>query len=108
MVLYEIYIGTKKFLEKPVATTSYTADSELPMVSLCQFRKSHFMIGFIVPHNMTYDLYREGNFYSDHRDPNVSAEEVFEKSFDDNYYLLDITGRNITITWDLETKSITR
>ena len=98
MVFYEVYIGTRKFLSNPVATTSYTTDSELPMISLCQFRKSHFTIGYVVPHNMTYDHYRNGKFYSDYKDSHVSAEDVFERSFDDNYYLLDITGKKSNTT----------
>ena len=92
MVFYEIYIVTEKFLSAPVATTSHSEDSELPMISLCQFRGDHFKIGQIPPHNMTFDLYREGHFYPSSSD-DTSAEEVFEKSYHDNYYLLDIKGK---------------
>ena len=38
MVLYEIYVGTVKFVSEPVASTGYSTESELPMVSLCQYR----------------------------------------------------------------------
>ena len=38
MVLYEIYVGTVKFLSDPVAATAYSTESELPMISLCQYR----------------------------------------------------------------------
>ena len=38
MVFYEIYTGTVKFVSDPVATTAYSTQSELPVVSLCQYR----------------------------------------------------------------------
>ena len=38
MVLYEIYVGTAKFASDPVASTAYSTESELSMVSLCQYR----------------------------------------------------------------------
>ena len=41
---------------------------------------------------MTYQDYRRGKFYSQNKTANLSAEQLFEERYDDNYYLLDITG----------------
>ena len=38
LVFYEIYLGAVKFLSDPVAASAYSTESELPMVSLCQYR----------------------------------------------------------------------
>ena len=41
---------------------------------------------------MTYQDYKQGKFYPQNQTGNFSAEQLFEESYDDNYYLLDITG----------------
>ena len=55
-------------------------------------RGDHFKIGQIIPYNMTYQDYKQGKFYPQNQTGNFSAEQLFEESYDDNYYLLDITG----------------
>ena len=92
MVSYEIYCGTKKFLSDPVATTSFSAEVELPSVTLCQYRSSSFKIGLLPPFNLTFDDYMDGKFFPELNTSELEAEEIFQKSFNDNYYLLDIRG----------------
>ena len=92
MVSYEIYSGTRKFLSDPVATTSFSAEVELPRVTLCQFRSSSFKIGVLPPFNLTFDDYMDGKFFPQQNTSQLEAEEIFQKSFNDNYYLLDVTG----------------
>ena len=35
IVIYEIYIGTEKYLSNPVANVVYTLQTELPMLTVC-------------------------------------------------------------------------
>ena len=93
MVSYEIYSGTRKFLSDPVATTSFSAEVELPRVTLCQYRSDSFKIGALPPFNLTFDDYVDGKFFPELNTTEQEAEEIFQKSFHDNYYLLDIRGR---------------
>ena len=93
VVFYEIYIGTRKFLSDPVATRSFSAEVELPRVTLCQGRSASFKIGVLPPFNLTFDDYMEGKFFPELNTCEMEAEEIFQKSFNDNYYLLDIRGR---------------
>ena len=93
MVSYEIYSGTRKFLSGPVATTTFSAEVELPRVTLCQYRSDSFKIGVLPPYNLTYDDYMDGKFFPELNTSDWEAEEIFQKAFNDNYYLLDIRGR---------------
>ena len=91
-MFYELYIGTRKFLSDPVASTSFSAEVELPRVTLCQGRGASFKIGALPPFNLSFDDYVEGKFFPELNTSELEAEEIFQKSFNDNYYLLDITG----------------
>ena len=93
MVSYEIYSGTRRLLSDPVATTSFSAEVELPRVTLCQYRSDSFKIGVLPPYNLTYDDYMDGKFFPELNTSDWEAEEIFQKAFNDNYYLLDIRGR---------------
>ena len=95
VVTYEIYSGTRKFLSDPVATTSFSAEVELPRVTLCQYRSASFKIGVLPPFNLIFDDYMDGKFFPEPNTSELEAEEIFQKSFNDNYYLLDIRGRFI-------------
>ena len=91
MVCYEIYIGTRKYISAPVASTSFSTEAELPSITLCQQRNS-FKIGVLPPFNLSYHDYDSGKFFPHLNTSDLEAEEIFEKSFHDNYNLLDITG----------------
>ena len=91
MVCYEIYIGTWKYISAPVATTSYSTEAEIPSVTLCQQRSS-FKIGVLPPFKLTFDDYENGKFFPELNTSELEAEENFQKSLNDNYYLLDVTG----------------
>ena len=92
MVCYEIYMGTVKYLSHPVATTTYSTEVELPSVSLCQYRSSSYKIGRIPPFNLTFEDYLDGKFFPDINITDAEAENIFQNSFNDNYYLLDVRG----------------
>ena len=40
MVVYEILIGTLKYISSPVANVVYTVETELPMLTVCADHKS--------------------------------------------------------------------
>ena len=93
MVSFEIYSGTRKYLSHPVATTAFSTEVELPRITLCQLRGTSFKIGLIPPYNLTYSDYDDGKFFPDLNTTDAMAEDIFQQSLNDNYYLLDIRGR---------------
>ena len=93
MVCYEIYSGTRKYISGPVATTSFSTDAEIPSLTLCQ-QKNSYKIGVLPPFKLTNDDYENGKFFPELNTSELEAEEIFQKSLNDNYYLLDITGLN--------------
>ena len=94
MVCYEIYSGTRRYMSGPVATTSYSTEAEIPSLTLCQ-QRNLFEIGTIPPFKLTYDDYDNGKFFPELNTSELEAEENFQKSLNDNYYLLDVTGSYI-------------
>ena len=93
MVFYEIYSGTRKYISGPVATTSFSTDAEIPSLTLCH-QRGLFKIGVLPPFKLTNDDYENGKFFPEPNTSELEAEEIFQKSLNDNYYLLDITGLN--------------
>ena len=79
------------WLAGPVATTSFTTEAELPSLTICQQRKE-FRIGALPPFKLTQDDYVNGKFFPELNTSDDEAEEIFHKSLNDNYYLLDVTG----------------
>ena len=91
MVCYEIYSGTRKYMSAPVATTSFSTESEIPSLTLCQ-RNDQFKMGVLPPFKLTLDDYKNGKFSPELNTSEQEVEENFQKSLNDNYYLLDVTG----------------
>ena len=88
VVIWQLYQGTKKYLDTPVASKIYTQEVELPVITIC-----HTKIGRKIAQNygLNYLDFMKGQFLPD--DPvNKTAEEVFDKSTDYYYNLLDYTG----------------
>ena len=92
MVSYEIYCGTVKYLSYPVATNTFSEEVELPRLTLCQYRGDSYEIGRLHPFNLTYDDYMDGQFFPHLNTSEREAEDIFQDSLNDNYYLLDVTG----------------
>ena len=98
MVSYEIYCGTIKYLSYPVATTTFSAEVELPRLTLCQYRSDSYKIGRVQPASLSFSDYMDGKFFPNVNTSDGEAETIFQDSIDDNYYLLDVRGILITTT----------
>ena len=79
MVCYEIYVGTRKYLSEPVATTSFSTEAELPSLTVCH-QLQELKIGSLPPS------------FPEQNTSELEAEQMFQKALNDNYYLLDIAG----------------
>ena len=87
VVAWQLYQGTKKYLTEPVANKIYSAQAELPVITVCHADvdlKIHKTKG------MTYKDFKKGIFMSILE--KKTAEEVFEEATDHHYGLLDYTG----------------
>jgi hypothetical protein len=83
--------GTLKYLDAPVANKIYTAEAELPVITICPQRK--FRMGTKL--GLEYADFYAGRFVPKDSE-NISAEEVFTEALEEYYYLHDITGLMIT------------
>lgn len=92
MVSYEIYCGTIKYLSYPVAATTFSDEVVLPRLTLCQYRSDSYKIGRLQPFNLTFSDYMDGKFFPDVNTSEGEAEDIFQDSLNENYYLLDVRG----------------
>ena len=85
-VVIQVYIGTKRFLYKPVASTISSKEVEFPAISVCHIenRKNLMMDRTILNH----DQFSNGAFLK----YNNTAEKLMEEAADKFFYLLDHTG----------------
>ena len=81
-------MGTKKYLDAPVANIIYAEEVELPIISICH---REWDMRVEPKYGLDYKNFRAGNIFPN-ESHNVSAEDWFEQALDENYYLLDITG----------------
>ena len=87
VVAWQLYQGTKKYLTEPVANKIYSAQAELPVITVCHADvdlKIHKTKGMI------YSDFRKGIFMSIQE--NMTAEEIVDEATDYHYGLLDYTG----------------
>ena len=92
-MIYEIIVGTNKWLSEPIATSSYTTETELPTITICPRRYGARIAN---KYGLRYKDYREGKFVPDNFESlGKSLDEIFEESINDAYYLLDVTGTYI-------------
>ena len=61
MVIYEIYVGTKKYLSIPIASNIFSTEVEFPYISICQ-RFFHYRMAtvqgiLILFHTINENLY---------------------------------------------------
>ena len=90
IVIYEIVVGTNKWLSEPIATSSYTTETELPTITVCPRRYAARLAN---KYGLEYQDYRDGKFVPDNFESlGKSLDEIFEESINDAYYLLDVTG----------------
>ena len=89
VVIWQLYQGTKKYLDTPVASKIYTQEVELPVITICHAKAD---LKIAKKYGLDYgDFVMLGKFLPD--DPaNMTADEVFNKSMDHYYNLLDYTG----------------
>ena len=92
VVAYEVMKGTLKYLDAPVANKIYTAEAELPVITICPQKK--FWMGTKL--GLSRDDFTAGRFLPQDSE-NVAAEEDFTEALEEYYYLLDITGLDNTI-----------
>ena len=89
-MLYEIIVGTNKFLSEPVATNSYTTETELPTLTICQ-RSYELRIADL--YGLDYrDYLDDGKFVPDNFTSDKSLDDIFQESINEAYFLLDVTG----------------
>ena len=91
VVSYEVIKGTLKYLDAPVANKIYTAEAELPVITICN--KWKFRMGTVL--GLVKNDFTAGRFLPEDSE-NVTAEEVYTEALEEYYYLLDITGLMIT------------
>ena len=83
-----MWLGTEKYLSAPVSTTSYSTEIELPVITICHsstegsFGSWENYVAYCV----------DGKFLEE--GSNLSAEDLYHKRTDQNYYRLDGTGKN--------------
>ena len=87
MVSWQLYQGTKKYLAEPLANKIYSAQAELPVITVC-----HADDDLKIPKTkgMKHSDFKKGIFMSILE--KKTAEEVFEEATDHHYGLLDYTG----------------
>ena len=92
VVAWQLYQGTKKYLAEPLANKIYSAQAELPVITVC-----HADDDLKIPktEGMKHSDFRKGDFMSILE--NMTAEEVFDEATDHHYGLLDYTGCIICI-----------
>ena len=87
VVSYEVIKGTLKYLDAHVANKIYTAEADLPVITICPQKK--FRMGTKL--GLDRDDFTAGRFLPEVSE-NVTADEVFTEALEEYYYLLDITG----------------
>ena len=98
VVIWQLYQGTKKYLDTPVASKIYTQEVEVPVITICHANDD---MKIVKKYGLDFsDFVVLGKFLPD--DPvNMTAEEVLNEATDHFYYLLDYTGCATTIVLDL-------
>ena len=88
VVIWQVWEGTSKYLAAPVANKIFSAEAELPVITICH-RKKSLRMGTKL--GLTYEDFKDGKFLP-YDSENISAEELFEEAIAEHYYLLDSTG----------------
>ena len=91
VVIWQLYQGTQKYLDKPVANKIYSQEVELPDITICHASRGMKIRRQLRKGGYEYSSYLSGKFLPG--DPkNKSAQEIFEEATDYYYHLLDYTG----------------
>ena len=84
VVSWQLYQGTKKYMAEPLANKIYSAQAELPVITVCHADDDLKQKG------MKHSDYKRGIFMSILE--NMTAEEIVDEATDYHYGLLDYTG----------------
>ena len=90
VVAWQLYQGTKKYLDKPVASTIYSQEIELPVITICHV-DSDLIFGPQSLHGLSYFKFPSGQFMEEYPE-NKTAENLLSQAIEHYYYLLDYTG----------------
>ena len=85
-IFCQVWLGTEKYLSAPVATTSYSTQMEMPVITICHGTDE----GKFGSEENFAAYFNEGNFLED--GSNLSAEDLYQQRTDQNYFMLDGTG----------------
>ena len=88
VVIWQVFMGTRKYLEAPVANKIFAKEVELPDITICHLKES---LRVASKYGLDYDDYMYGRMFPE-ENYNISMENMFEEALDEQYYLLDITG----------------
>ena len=88
VVIWQVFMGTRKYLDAPVANKIYVEEVELPAITICHHKHS---LRVESRYGLKWADFKAGRIFPN-ESYNVSAGEWFEQALDENYYLLDITG----------------
>ena len=91
IVVYEIITGTQRFLSEPIATKTYSTETELPTITLCPRLKDLRAANL---YGLDYSNYmNDGKFVPDNFDKiNKTLDEIFQESINEGYFLLDASS----------------
>ena len=89
VVIWQVFMGTRKYLAAPVANKISAEQVELPVITICHIKTALRVDDQIS--GLDYDDLKKGRFYPEDRG-NVSVEEMVKQALDEHYYLLDNTG----------------
>ena len=88
IVIWQLIVGTEKYLAAPVANYIYTAEAELPALTICH-QNRHLRVHS--KYGLDYKNFKDGKFVPTNT-KDFSIEEEFEDGISKFYYLLDYTG----------------
>ena len=90
VVAWQLYQGTKKYLDKPVASTIYSQEIELPVITICHVNNA-LKFGPTSLHGVTNRKFVSGQFMNEYTE-NKTAENLLSQATEHYHYLLDYTG----------------
>ena len=88
-VCWQIFQGTIKYLDAPVATRVFSEKVDLPVLTICPniFNRIRTTLG------VSYHDFRHGQFMPDNEvNVSITPDKFFEEAINKRYYFLDMRG----------------
>ena len=88
-VCWQIFQGTKKYFEAPVATRVFSEKVDLPVLTICPniFNRIRPTLG------VSYNDFKRGQFVPDKEiNFSITPDQLFEEAVNKRYYFLDMRG----------------